>query len=85
MRDASSLGYTALDPVQHLFFAEDIAGPTLWVLDTLTGGVVRTVGLSSTFGVTNQQFVRSPLEEAQRDPQPAQLSASRLRKTSRRR
>jgi hypothetical protein len=80
-----SLGYTALDPVQHLFFAEDIAGPTLWVLDTLTGAVVRTVGLSSVFGVTNQQFVRSPLEEAQRDPQPAQLPASRLRKTSRRR
>ena len=80
-----TLGYTALDPVQHLFFAEDVSGPTLWVLDTLTGAVVRTVGLSSVFSVNNMQFVRSPLEEAQRNPQPAQLPASRSRKSSRRR
>ena len=80
-----NLGYTALDPLQHLFFAEDISGPTLWIFDTVSGAVVHQVGLSSVFGVQNQQFVRSPLEEAQRDPQPAQLPASRLRKSSRRR
>lgn len=80
-----NLGYTALDPLQHLFFAEDISGPTLWIFDTVSGAVVHQVGLSSVFGVQNQQFVRSPLEEALRDPQPAQLPAPRLRKTSRRR